>query len=324
MKRNIFLNKNTNLSIVLLGFGAPDSPKAVKPFLQKLVGKNLTPARIRAVVKRYEAIGGSSPLLEIAKEQARLLQGELSSQLRCKVEVEVGMCYWQPYIAEVVRKVCKSVDFLVAISLSPHFSRITTGAYFAHFKRALAEVSTKPEVILITDWYKHPLFLDALTQKIKEVLSDLPVDKSDVYLIFSAHNIPKHYIENNDPYLREVKETVNGLITRLKGIDWTLAFQSRTREGIWLEPTLENVLKKAVKMSKRMILVAPISFVADHIETLYDLDIVFRKKVESLGLIFKRTESLNTNPLFIRALTDVIIQHLRQFLEEGKAGWGSC
>lgn len=323
MKRNIFLDENISLSIVLLGFGAPDSPEAVKPFLQKLIGKGLTPARIRAVVKRYEAIGGCSPLLKITEEQARLLQEELSNQLTCKVKVHIGMCYWQPYIAEVVKRACRNTDFLVAVSLSPHFSRITTGAYFAQFKQAVAEVSTKPQVVFVTGWHKHSLFLGALGQKIEQVFSDLPLDKNDVYLIFSAHNVPKHYIENGDPYLREVRETVDGLVARVREVDWTLAYQSRSGGGTWLEPTLENVLEDVVKKGKKAVLIVPISFVADHVETLYDLDIVFRKKVESLGLIFKRTDSLNANPLFIKALADVIIQHLHQFLErEGNLNGG--
>ena len=298
--------------ILLMAFGGPDTPEAIEPFLTKLMGgRRLTPIILEKVKARYDLIGGSSPLVKITTEQAAQLEKELKAQGQ-EVTCKIGLCYWKPSIEDSLREFADAgFEKVVALSISPHYSRASTGAYLEKLKEAenklRAEGSTM-EIATAGSWYDHPLYIEALADKVNEKLATVALEKrEDVYIILSAHSLPVAHIEQGDAYVDELKSTVAGLIDRLKPKHWQLAYQSKSPgQGEWLGPEVEEVMNRVAAEGFKDILVVPIGFASDHIETLYDIDIVHKKHAKSLELNFLRTPALNTTPKFIKALADVV------------------
>lgn len=309
-------NKKPMIGVVLLGFGAPDSPKAVRPFLENILSDlkktNLAvfEERVKEAEKRYQKIGGRSPLLEITQRQAQALENELNAN-KNRFKVYIGMRYWHPFIREAVEDIVRDkVGQVVVLSLAPHYSRVTAGASMKEFKKFLGETPSAIEAIYVGSWFDHPAYLDALAEKIKEGLAWFSKDScSRIQVIFSAHSLPQQLIEAGDPYLDHLKATVSGVLERLGRINWQLAFQSKGRQGKWLGPEVGDVLRKLTREGQREVLVVPLSFVSDNVETLYDLDVALKDQAESLGIkTFRRAGLLNDSPRLIEAFAQIILE----------------
>lgn len=308
--------ESKKIGILLMAFGGPDSPKAIEPFLTKLMGgRKLTPIILEKVKARYDLIGGSSPLIKITTEQASQLEKELKNQGQ-EVTCKIGLCYWHPSIKESLQEfAAEGFDRIVTLSISPHYSRVSTGAYLEKVKETQTELQaqgSKMEIVTAGGWFDHPLYVEALAEKVIEQLATVTLEKrDDVYIILSAHSLPVAHIEQGDAYVDELKSTVEGLIDRLKPKHWHLAYQSKSPgQGEWLGPEVEEVMDRVAAEGFKGILVVPLGFASDHIETLYDIDIVHKKHAESLDLKFMRTPALNTTPKFIKALADVVKEKL--------------
>ncbi|MDA8234853.1 MAG: ferrochelatase [Clostridia bacterium] len=301
--------------VLIMGFGGPDSQEAIEPFMTRVMGgRQPSPELLAKIKARYDLIGGKSPLVEITMAQAKALEEAL--QNHGNYRVYVGMCNWQPYIGAALEQMVRDgVDEACAISISPHRSRITTDSYEQELADAFAKLGSEPainrkfeEIALAGDWYDHPLFIGALALNAEEVLKKLP-QREKVHVIFSAHSLPVSYVEgeNADPYARQVEATVAALAPRLGDINWRLAYQSKGGgQGQWLGPTVEEVLDQLAAQGTKDVLVVPIGFAGEHIETLYDIDIDQRQHAEALGLNFHRSPALNTSPKFIEALADMV------------------
>ena len=294
--------------ILLMAFGGPEKKEDVRPFLANLMGSEPSPEVVALVIEKYELIGGGSPLPTITGRQAAGLQSALRKS-GFDLPVAVGMKYWRPFIGTAVASLVEEgANRIVALSMSPHRSRTTIGGY----EKELAEAkSAFPELTidLIADWYDDPGFLDALAERAQEAL--LKFEGSDPEVIFTAHSVPLSHIEGGDPYAEQVKITAEGVAARLGLRDAPVAFQSRGRSpGPWLGPDVEDVLKKLAAEGKRNVLLAPIGFVSDHLETLYDIDVVYRRKAQVFGLNLERAACLNDSPSFIRALAGIVKNRL--------------
>ena len=295
--------------VLLMAFGGPDSPEAVEPFIINLTGgRQPPPALLQRVIQRYRRIGGKSPLLDITLAQARALEDRLGKNFR----IYVGMRYWHPFIEEALAQMARDgVRRAAAISLSPHYSRVSTGAYTQEIEGALARLGTDLRVKPAEAWYDHPAFIEALAEKFLGAFCEFPEDRrKDLTVVFSAHSLPLAHIQEGDPYVDQLRGTISALLNRISGrtgpLDWRLAFQSKGGgQGQWLEPEVETVLDELAAWGRRHVLLVPVGFVGDHIETLYDIDIAIREHAESLGLDFRRAASLNASPLFIEALADI-------------------
>ncbi len=302
------------IAVLLMGYGGPDSLDAVEPFLTNVMrGRKPSPQQLDRVKERYKLIGGKSPLTEITREQAQKLEDWLNKG-NGKFRVYVGMRCWHPYISEAVRTIAESgIKYVAALSLSPFSSQATTAAYLKALKEALLQ-SAKLEFTFIDRWYKHPLFINALVEQVKEGTALFaPEEQSEINIIFSAHSLPKEYITAGDTYVEEVEETVSLVIKRMEDMSWRIGYQSKgVGRGEWLEPEVENLLNQLAKDGKKKVLIVPIGFVSDHVETLYDIDIALRKKAEELNLTFHRAPSLNTSNKFIEALASVIKERLKR------------
>lgn len=332
--------------ILLLNLGGPDSLDAVEPFLrnlfsdreiiklsplpfmQKFIAARIASARAPKVIPRYELIGGKSPILELTKAQASQLQSALISQPGADpVKVYVGMRYWHPYIIDTMAEmIADGVTKIVVLPLYPHYSRATTGSCFSEVKKALSSLKKKgaasqvTEVRYIDSWYDNPGYLDALAHTITEGLAKFsPEARHNVDILFSAHALPQDFIDDGDPYKDHLEETVAGVLERLNAnsdepggrIKWHMAYQSRSGPVKWMEPGTDDAIRRLGAEGCKALLVIPISFVSDHIETLYEIDMMYRDiAVESGIASYGRAPSLNESPLFIKALGSIVAPHL--------------
>jgi len=298
-------------AILLLAFGGPNSLEEVEPFLKNIFSDQLlNPLVVKEVKEHYRLIGGKSPLLEITERLSRGLQNNLI-QRGTPCDVLIGMRYWRPSIAEAINVIHrKGIKKILCIILSPFSTEAATGGYNKAVYQTLKESRPTIEACFVLPWNTHPRYLDAVADKVKEGLAMFPANiRPFVPLVFSAHSLPVENV-SDDPYVNEIKKTITGVITRLEKNEWYLAFQSPGKEGVWLGPSVEEVIKDFAASRKKDVLVVPLGFISDHLETLYDLDIVLRKKALDLGINFQRAPSLNDSPHFTKALTEIIITSL--------------
>jgi ferrochelatase len=294
-----------------MGFGGPNSEEEVVPFLQKLLGQRVPADRLREAKHRYQLIGGYSPLLGITLRQARGLEKSLMAQ-GTGFKVYVGMRHWHPFIAESLEEILEDgIHRVVALSLTPYESRMSTEPYVLELRRAMATSMRKIEVSVVKGWYSHPLFLHALAEKLQEGFIQFPLEvRHRAQVIFSAHSLPKKAI-TGDPYVEQIETTIKGIMGITGPLPWQLAFQSgRGDEGDWLGPEVGAVLRELMEGGHREVLVVPVGFVADNVETLYDIDILYKQQSESMGISFRRSPCLNDSDRFIEALSSIVREYL--------------
>ncbi|HWI55404.1 MAG TPA: ferrochelatase [Desulfobacteria bacterium] len=300
------------IGIILLAFGGADSPEAIEPFMKNLMGGRVPPPPLVEKIKaRYTLIGGKSPLPEITAKQAQKLEELLNSE-GGNFKTDVGMRYWNPFISEGLERLLnQGVTTVVAVSLAPFYSEVSTGSYQAELERAAAAVEGKNvNIVMAGSLYNNPLYIAALAEKVKEGLAEFE-DPTETPVIFSAHSIPVSYIEKGDPYAEQFRFAVDRVVESLNLKNWYAAYQSKGGgEGQWLEPTVETVMDELKAKGHTGVLVASIGFVSDHIETLYDVDIAQKSHAAEIGLQFQRAGSLNTSDLFIKALAAVVKEKL--------------
>ncbi|MGA7826700.1 MAG: ferrochelatase [Geobacteraceae bacterium] len=307
-------------AILLLQMGGPDSLEAVEPFLLNLFSDRdiikLGPAFLQPVLARwiarrrapkveaqYEQIGGRSPILELTSDQARALEEQLGEGFRCFPT----MRYCRPSTIDALAAVKKEgISRIVALPLYPHYSRATSGSSFNELRRVLALSKVEFSLASIENFHNHPQYIAALVRTLEEGISHFP-EGEELTLIFSAHSLPVSFIESGDPYLFQVEETVRLVMERFPKLRYHLAFQSKAGPVKWLEPATEETIARLAGEGCRNLLMVPVSFVCDHIETLYEIDVTYASLARERGIInFHRAPSLNTSPLFIDCLADLV------------------
>ncbi len=299
-------------AILLLAFGGPLSLEEVESFLIRLFkGKRPSPEQLERIKERYRMIGGSSPLPEITRRQARALEERLKMK-GYPIRSYIGMRYGHPLIEETLTEIVRDeIREVIAIPMAPFRSRASTGAYIEEVYRVKEDLKEKMEISFILGWHLHPLFFEAVREKVQEGLMEFdPEERKEVHLIFTAHSLPRTTIES-DPYLNDFEASVKGVVEGLEPRKWHIAFQSKGGgPEEWVGPDVESILKELSQNRIREVLIVPIGFVSDHIEILYDIDILYRKKAESLDIKLRRTSSLNISDKFIEALLSVVEEHI--------------
>lgn len=296
-------------AILLLAFGGPDSLEAVPSFMESLIGRKPPAPLLEAVVERYRLVGGRSPLPEMTRAQARALADYLAARGEA-LPVYVGMRYAEPSVEKaLVQMASDGVTDAVALSLAPYRSQVSTGAYEQEVAQALPRVVNAPRIRFARDWYGHPGFIDALAEKLEEGLSRFPAERRrEVPVIFSAHSLPVEYVAQGDPYVDHLRATVEAILAKVGPLNRHFGYQSKgAGHGEWLGPQVEEVLDGLAAAGHREVLVDPIGFVSDHMETLYDNDVLHREHAEKLDMRFQRCACLNTSPRFIAALADIAL-----------------
>jgi ferrochelatase len=321
------------LGVLLFNLGGPETLADVRPFLfnlfadpeivrlpvramQKPLAWLISTARNKKSSGYYAQIGGGSPLRRITDEQAVALREELARR-GVEANVYVGMRYWRPFTDAAIGQIVRDgVDELILLPLYPQFSVSTTGSSFKDFEALMDKRGGLQSIRCnyISRWHTHETYIKALAEQIAEEIEKFPdPNPQRVHLLFSAHSVPQSYIENGDPYLRETEETVRLVSEKLGELSPVhLSFQSKVGPVKWLEPSTDAKLRELAARGVEQVLAIPISFVSDHIETLYELDILYKKLADEIGIkTYRRVPALNCNPTFINALADLVCEKLK-------------
>jgi protoporphyrin/coproporphyrin ferrochelatase len=317
------MSETKNIAVVLFQLGGPDSQEAVEPFLfnlfsdpdiinfpgsflaRKPLAKLISSTRSKKVRIKYAEIGGASPIRRLTEQQGRALEAALRTVLPARVIV--AMRYWHPNTIEAISQLeAGRFDELVLLPLYPQYSLATTGSSLKEWNRYY---KPKVPVHLIDHFFDHPDYIAGIVERTNSVLRQLP-RPDDVHLVFSAHGLPMALVEKGDPYPQHIQATVK-LVCELGA--WpnphTLCFQSRVGPQKWLQPPLTGTIERLAREGVRRMLVIPISFLTEHIETLHEINIEAREQAESLGIRdFHMMPALNDSPLLIRALADLTLR----------------
>ena len=295
--------------VLLMAHGSPDHLDDMAAYLQHVRGGRPTPqALVDDIRGRYRLIGGRSPLLDLTRAQGKALEERLNANGR-RFRVYVGMRHWQPFIRDTVQQIVEDgIRRVVAVSMAPQYSRLSVGAYRRALDTAQAELGANLDVTTVASWHDHPLLLQAFAERVQAVCGQLSDEvQAQLCVVFTAHSLPQRILAEADPYPHEVDDTAAGVAKLLGLTSWQVAYQSQgaTAEP-WLGPTLDQTFERAAAQNRRSLLLVPIGFVCDHVEILYDLDILAQQIAHERGLCLMRTASLNTSPTFIEALAQVV------------------
>jgi protoporphyrin/coproporphyrin ferrochelatase len=284
----------------------------VHPLLRWLLARRIAGKRGPESARMYAAIGGKSPVLEWTDRQARGLEERLNARGDGRrYVVAVAMRYSLPFTEDAVVKLeaagCREV---IALPLYPQECRATSGSSLAELDRVLAgRRSGIRKTGEVRDFAEHPGYLAALAGRIEEGLATFP-DRGRVRVLFSAHGLPKRLVDAGDPYPRRIDATIDALRGHLEGpISWSLAYQSKVGKEAWLAPDTPSKIEELALRGVQEVLVVPISFVSDHLETLYEVEILFRDLAKRKGIArFECTRGLNDSPRFLEALEDLVVR----------------
>ena len=321
-------------ALVLLNLGGPENLEEVRPFLRRLFSDrdmlSLLPGgvgqaafarflawlRTPQALSRYRAIGGGSPLRAWTQRQARAIC-ERSS---CSLRPFAALRHSAPFAAETLAVIRDAhIDEAVVLPMYPQYAAATTGSALKDFEKAAALVHPDLRYTVIEPWYLSAGYLDALTATVREGLSAFPEEqRRQVPILFSAHALPQRMVDRGDPYLNQTLGTVRGVVDRLGTCAWHLGFQSRGGPVRWVGPSIREIMERLSRQKHRALLMVPVSFVCDHLETLWDIDVGYRKLAKDLGIVhFVRSPALNVRPDFIDALVHLVEGQVRR-LEEGR------
>ena len=314
------------IAVVLFNLGGPDSLEAVEPFLfnlfcdpdifnlpfgQKLFAKIISNRRAPKVVNEYKLIGGKSPINDWTEKQRSMLEKNLRKNYP-SLDVHIAMRYWKPLTDETVAKVEKAnYEKIILLPLYPHYSITTTGSSFNEWKRHYKGEASK--LVFINDYYADEKYVAAINQRIDETILRFPKNaRNEVQIVFSAHGTPVSLVKKGDPYSNHIKETVKAVMdARKHSHEHHLCFQSKVGPMKWLEPATASMIEELALKNKKNLLIVPISFVSDHVETLYELDIEYRHVADKCGIEnYIVMKGLNDSELFVDALAELVKKRL--------------
>jgi len=297
---------------VLMTYGSPAGLEDIPDYLRNVRGgREPDEALVAEFRRRYGLIGGS-PLLTITNRQAAALEAELNELADGNsYTVVAGMRFSPPLIADVVRAAAPEAGTVVGVIMSPQFSPIIMGGYVRALRDAVAGLHRRGLSLKIAeDWHLQPYFLEALAQRVTKALDRMPPQvRDEVPVLLTAHSMPRRVVEGEPGYIGQLEETA-AAVAELVGLQegrWMFCYQSagHTPEE-WLKPDFADMMPRLREGGYSHVLIAPVQFLADHLEVLYDIDIGAREQAEKAGIQFARIESLNTAPLFIKALAEVV------------------
>jgi protoporphyrin/coproporphyrin ferrochelatase len=326
------LGEALKLGVVLFQLGGPDSPQSIEPFLYNLfcdpdiidfpfariarqpLAKLISTTRARKVEHHYADIGGKSPILENTNRQAVALEAALRAE--CDARVVVAMRYWHPFTEEAIGLLERHrPDEVVLLPLYPQYSKTTTGSSLNEWRRRFHPNGWAPRVHTVEDFHEDPAYLDSVVEAVNGTLAGIE-DLADVDFVFSAHSVPVTVIERGDPYKRQIEHTAE-LVWQRGG--WPgrkhICYQSKVGAAKWLRPSMHETVRCLAAEKRRHVVVVPISFVSDHVETLHEIAIEHRAQARQLGIEdFRMVPGLNDSPRFIAALAGLVRRSLLETL----------
>jgi ferrochelatase len=299
--------------VLLVAFGGPRNLEEVEPFVRAITGgRPMPPVVFEESRRRYGLIGGGSPLPAITEELASSLERRLGAD-GTPWRVAVGTMYARPSIAEGISGLARGgVGRAVSLVLVPQYSVATVGGYLKRVEEEMSAAGQPFSLATVRSWATHPRLIEAFAEKARAALEALPEsERGGVEAVFTAHSLPTSAVPEGDPFVEELRATAGAIADRVGLARWQLAFQSAGRSGgTWFGPSLEEAVAAVAATGRRDVLVAPIHFLADNIEILYDLDIALKQHADRLGVRLLRPESLNTSPLLVEALADQVARQM--------------
>jgi ferrochelatase len=303
-------------------FSDPDVIRVKPAILRKAIAASIALGRRNTSRQLYRAIGGGSPIRRLTEEQAAGVEAILRASDR-DVLVRAAMNCSKPFVENVVRELAScGVKSFLAVPLYPQYSLTTTKGALERAREAVRRYAPEASLAETSSWPTHPLFVEAHAEGIREEIAKFPDPRPEsVHLLFSAHSIPKKLVTKEaDPYQQEVEKSVRAIRERLGAASpWTLAYQSKLGPVEWLGPATLDVLEELGRAGARQVLVVPIAFVTDHVETLYEVDQLFAEAAKKAAIAhFRRTPGLNSRPTFLRCLAEIVLSRT-EFWEERAA-----
>jgi ferrochelatase len=318
------MTEKKKVSVVLFQLGGPDSASAVEPFLYNLfcdpdiidffgawfarrpLARYIAHKRAGVVREHYDAIGGHSPIRLLTERQARALEAALAPD--CVARCFLAMRYWNPLTAEAVAQVnAFGAQELVLLPMYPQFSFATTSSSLKEWKRLYVPNGNTARAQIIEKFFDHPLYIQSIVEKINLSLTHFS-EPHRAHIVFSAHGLPLSLIERGDPYANHVEQTVRLVCQRGQWLNrHTLCYQSKVGRREWLSPSLADTIEKLGRSGEKHLLVVPIAFVTEHIETLHEINIEAREQARHLGVEqFEMMPAVGDSPTFISALADLV------------------
>lgn len=302
------------IGVLVMAYGGPNNLEEVEPYLLDVRGYRSTSQEIiHEVRERYREIGGRSPILEQTQAQASALESALNVN-EVEFKVYVGMRHWHPFIKDVLAEMhAQGIEKAIGLVMAPHYSRMSIGAYI----RKIEEAESPIKFSCIENWHLEPGYINALVKRVQDALKRFPEEvRAAVPVIFTAHSLPVQILEWNDPYPTQLRETVSTVMEKLGSQPHEFAYQSAAISTIpWLGPDAGEVIERFASEGKKHILICPIGFVCEHVEILYDIDIVHQNLAKTLGVQLERIEMLNTAPDMIAGLAKLVRERTME------AGW---
>jgi len=308
-------NNTSPIGVLAMAYGTPAGPDKVEAYYTHVRrGHRPPPELLAELQQRYQAIGGSSPLLKHTSSQAEGIQDALDRLEPGTFRVALGMKHAPPFIEDGVAELVKSgAHRIIGLVLAPHYSSMSVGEYTA---RAQAACPPGVKLTVIKDWHLAPGYIEFLAAQVRETRDSLiaatGIMPDNIEVLFTAHSLPTRILDIGDPYPQQLRETAEAVADSAGLSRWSIAWQSagRTTET-WIGPSLLDVLPELAAQGVKGVVVCPAGFVSEHLEILYDLDIEAKQLADKLGLAFTRTQLPHDDPAFFATLADVIRSHLR-------------
>lgn len=301
------------IAVLLMAMGGPDRLENVEPYLLNVRGGRPTPPElVEEIRERYRVTGGKSPVIGITREVARRLEQKLNGPGGEHYRVYVGLRHWHPYIKEAYAELLDDQpERLIGLCMAPQYSSMSIGAYIKKVEEARMALGGGFPVSYVVSWHRHPVLVKAIADNVAAALKKFPAAvRSLVPVIFTAHSLPERILQMKDPYPEEVRGTMEAVCELVKPVTTRFAFQSQGRSGEkWLGPDVESTLEELHRDGHRQVLIAPIGFISDHVEILYDIDIEFKRLAESKGMQLERIPMLNASTALIETLASVLEEH---------------
>jgi ferrochelatase len=302
------------IAVLLMAMGGPDKLENVEPYLLDVRGGRPTPPElVEEIRERYRVTGGKSPVLGTTREVAQRLEQKLNGPGGEGFRCYVGLRHWHPYIKEAYAELLDDQpQRLIGLCMAPQYSSMSIGAYIKKVEEARAELGGDFPVTYVQSWHRHPRLVKALAKNIGIGLQKFSAEaRAKVPIIFTAHSLPERILQMKDPYPDEVRGTMEAVCQQLGPVTARFAFQSQGRSNEkWLGPDVESTLEALHQEGHRHVLIAPIGFISDHVEILYDVDVEFKKLAESKGMQLERIPMLNASQPLIETLASVLEEHL--------------
>jgi ferrochelatase len=322
-----------DVGVALLNLGGPWSEDGIRPFLMELfadreiirlspfpflqsfIARRIVRARLEEVIRNYRLIGGRSPLLRTTVAQGAALERELARR-GVRARVLPAMRYARPRAADVLRSFRRAgARRAVAVTLYPHYSMATTGSSLNDLERsARAAGNGLSWLPPVREYPDHPRYVEALAETVRGALGRVsPARRESATILFSAHGLPRHFIDDGDPYVAHIERTRDAVLARLRVPNPVrLSFQSRAGPVKWLEPDTDVVVRELGRAGVKAMVVVPISFVSDHIETLFEIELLYGGLAKECGVEeYVRVPALNADPVYVAALADMVEERLR-------------